>query len=166
MTKQLVDTIHEHLMEANRNWPMHAFSHAEGQAVYLERRLARCVGEAEVEHCVATVKENADGSIDYAAVLVTKAWVVTGELKASAERGEQRIPDGAVHVVPRSAIKGLTLHNVEYFGHDENEQGKDYVAFTAAFEGMSPVIVAPPGRGATNDGRTSRLFDAFKDDLG
>lgn len=164
LTKQLVDSIHEHLMEANHYWPKHAFSHAEAQAVYLERRLARCVGDAEVEHCVATVTENADGSIDYAAVVLTNETVVTGALKAPAERGE-RIPEGAVHVVPRSAIKGLTLHHVEYFGQDD-ETGRDYVSFSAAFEGIPPLVVALPGRGASNDGRTGRLFDALKNDLG
>ena len=160
-----MDSIREHLTTANHYWPRSAFSHAEGQAVYLERRLARCIGAADVEHCFATVGENEDRSIDYAAVILTSEGVIFGSLRAAAERGPQRIPEGSVHTVPRSAIQSLTVHDVEYFGY-EDVQGKDYVSFTANFEGGHHVHVPLPGKGVANDGRTGRMFDSLAADLG
>lgn len=164
LTKQLVDSIREHLTTANHYWPRSAFSHAEGQAVYLERRLTRCIGAADVEHCFATVGENEDRSIDYAAVILTSEAVIFGSLRAEAERGAQRIAEGSVHMVPRSAIRSLTLHDVEYFGY-EDVQGKDYVSFTANFEDGQRVHVPLPGKGVANDGRTGRMFDSLAADL-
>jgi hypothetical protein len=165
MSKQLLEAVHEHLTEANSYWPRSAFTFAEGEAVHLERRLARAVGPAEVEICFSTVKENEDGTLDFSAVVLTRDFIVAGNLRAAAERGARyESPVGDVSVAPRSAIRGLTLHQADYFGLDYGSRG-DYVSFTAIFEGMPPVVVGPPSRGARTDDRTGRLFDALQTDL-
>lgn len=163
MTKQLVDAINEHLTAANNEWPRTAFNHAQGQAVYLERRLARCVGEATVEHCVAVVDETEE-SIEYSAVILTSEMVIVGALSAPRERGGYTAPLGTVHMGPRSAIQSLAMHDVEYFGY-EDTQHKDYISFTATLQGMPLVHVSLPSRGVANDGRTGRMFDSLAADL-
>ncbi|BCW69974.1 hypothetical protein [Arthrobacter sp. NicSoilB8] len=165
MTKKIVDAINEHLTAANHYWPRSAFNHAEGQAVYLERWLARCIGDATVEHCVATVDET-EATISYSALVLTAEMVIVGALSAARERGFQRLPDGVVHMVPRTAIQGLAVHHVEYFGYAEDTSAsKEYVSFTATFGGMPPAYVSLPSKGVTNDGRTGRMFDSLAADL-
>lgn len=165
MSKQLFEAIHKHLTEANSQWPRSAFSFAEGEAIHLERRLGRAVGPAEVEICASTAIEHEDGSVDYSAVLLTQDYLIAGSLKAAAVKPERyQSPPGDVYLAPRSAIRGLTLHQADYFGLDYGSGG-DYVSFTATFEGMPPVVVGPPSRGVVVDGRTGQLFDALQADL-
>lgn len=165
MSKQLLEATHELLTEANSYWPRSAFSFTEGEAVHLERRLARALGSAEVLLCFATADENEDGSVDYSAVLLTERFLVAGSLRAAAVRPESyKAPLGDVCIVPRSAIRGLTLHQADYFGHDYG-QGSDYVSFTATFEGMPPVVVGPPSRGIRTDGVTGQIFQALQANL-
>ena len=165
MSQQLLEATHELLTEANSYWPRSAFSFTEGEAVHLERRLARAIGAAEVEICFATAHENEDRSVEYCAVLLTRDFVIAGSLKAPAVRPERyQSPLGDVSVTPRSAIRGLTLHQSDYFGLDYGDRG-DYVSFTATFEGMPPVVVGPPSRGLRTDGRTGQLFEALQADL-
>lgn len=166
MSEQLLEGIHDRLTEANSMWPRHAFSFAEGEAVHLERRLARAIGSEQVELCVSTAVVNEDRTMDYSAVVLTENFVVAGSLKAAGDRAERyESPTGDVHVVRRSAIRGLTLHQADYFGLESGPSG-NYVSFTAAFEGVPPVVVGPRSRGAANDGRTGQLFDALHADLG
>ena len=111
MTKKLVDSINEHLTAANHYWPSSAFNHAEGQAIYLERWLARCVGDATVENCIATVDETEE-SIGYSAVVLTAEMVIVGSLTALRARGVQRLPAGTEHMAPRTSIQGLAVPHV------------------------------------------------------
>lgn len=165
MSQQLLEAIHERLTEANSYWPRSAFSFTEGEAVHLERRLARAIGPAEVELCFATAHENEHGSVEYSAVLLTKDFVVTGSLSAASVRPDRyQVPLGDVRIAPRSAICGLTLHQADYFGL-EYGAGSDYVSFTAMFDGMPPVVIGPPSRGIRTDGRTGQLFEALQTDL-
>jgi hypothetical protein len=166
MSKQLLEIVNDRLTEANSMWPRQAFSFAEGEAVHLERRLARAIGSEEVALCVSTAVVNEDRTIDYSAVVLTESFVVAGSMRAAGERADRyESPTGDVHVVRRSAIRALTLHRAEYFGFDSGPGG-DYVSFTAAFEDAPPIVVGPRTRGVANDGRTGQLFDALQADLG
>ncbi len=154
--------MHEVLSDANNNWPRSPWSTAEGRAGILEKRLARAVGKRDVEFCIASVTD-ADGGTQFAATIFTADLVIHGELLATNERQTAWNLLANVVIVPRSAIRSLTLHQVEYFGNDDAE-GDDYVSFTAAYEGMAPTVVGPPSSGLKR-GATSRLFDALQADL-
>ncbi|WP_426986564.1 hypothetical protein [Pseudarthrobacter sp. Y6] len=163
MTLQLVDTMHEHLTEANNRWPRDGWTTAEGRAGILEKRLARAVGPREVEFSISSVTEEDASGVHFAATLFTADLVISGALHATNEQIAPRDLTGDVVIVPRSALRSLTLHQVEYFGND-NEATEDHVSFTATYEGMAPVVVGPPSSGSRR-GATSRLFDALQADL-
>jgi hypothetical protein len=165
MSLKSVEAIHDLLSDANTSWPRFPFSLIEKRVAFLERRLARAVGLAEIEYCISSGHEVADGTTKYEATLFTSDLVISGSLLATDIQNVPYPPQGDVAIVPRSAIRSLTLHHVEYYGDDDN--GKpDYVSFTATFDGLPPVFIGlPGGRGAVHDGTTSRLFDALQADL-
>jgi hypothetical protein len=163
VTLQLVDSMHDLLSDANNNWPRSPWSTAEGRAGILEKRLARAAGKREVEFCIPSVTEDGDKGTHFAATIFTADLVISGDLHATNERQTAWNLLANVVMVPRSAIRSLTLHQVEYFGNDD-AAGEDYVSFTAVYEGMAPVIVGSPSSGLKR-GATSRLFDALQADL-
>ena len=163
MTSQLVDSMHELLSDVNNNWPRSPWSTAEGRAGILEKRLARATGKRDVEFCIASVTDVAAEGTHFAATIFTADLVIYGDLHATNERQAAYNLLANVVTVPRSAIRSLTLHQVEYFGSDDAE-GEDYVSFTATYEGMAPVVVGSPASGLKR-GATSRLFDALQADL-
>lgn len=163
MSLQLVESMHDRLSNANRNWPRNAFSNAQGRAIILEKRLARAARGRDVDYCISSAVEEADGSVIFAATLFTEDLVISGELRANEEQSDRGQIFGDVAIVSRSAIRSLTLHHVEYFGYD-NEESEDYVSFTASYEGMASVVVGPPSSGAPRMA-TSLLFDALQADL-
>lgn len=166
MSLKQVEAIHDLLSDANNHsWPRHQFSIIERRSAFLERRLARAAGSEEIEFCVSSGQQIAEGITQYSATLFTRDLVISGSLNATDIQNEPYPPQGDVVIVPRSAIRSLTLHHVEYFGDDDS--GKpDYVSFTATFEGLPPVFIGMPGsRGANHDGTTSRFFDALQADL-
>lgn len=132
--------------------------------MWLEHRLARAVGDAEIVFCVATVEGGRGAQpTGYQATIFTPEFVVSGEIRLSDFDHRQYQPAGDVRIVPRSKIQSLTLHHVDSFASDD--EGPDYVSFTATFEGIEPVFVDMPRHAAQDDGSTSRIFDALREDL-
>lgn len=164
MSLQSVEAIHDQLSDANTNWPRFPFTLIEKRSSTLEKRLARAVGSAEIDFCISSVAQVAEGTIKYLATLFTPDLVISGTMMATDIQNVPSPLKGDVVIVPRSAIRSLTLHHVEYYGYDNNP-GPDYVSFTATFAGAPDVVVGLPGSGLKNDGATSRLFDALQADL-
>lgn len=161
MSRQLVESIQERLSSANSEWPRHMFTTADKQSVILVRRLARAAKSQDVEFCFSSKEKFAEGSARFGGILFTRDMVIVGTLSS----GEEYPPSGDVVMVPRSAIRSLTLHHVEYFGYDDDGSEPDYVSFTAEYDGMPPVHIGMPGKGGPLDGSTSQLFDALQADL-
>lgn len=159
---QSVTDIHELLFTANNRWPKNYFTNIERNFLpLLEKRLARAVGGREIEFCLASVDdERTGGPVTYSATLFTSDLVIIGTMSAGDESATYP-HKGDVLMVPRSAIRSLTINHVEYY---DDDQSRDYVQFTAVFDGAPPVHV---GQRLTseNDGRTSDLFDSLQSDL-
>lgn len=69
-----------------------------------------------------------------------------------------------VAVIPRSAVKSVTLHDLHNFGQDGGD-GPDIVGFTVTLDGHPPVVVNLPRWSHGSDGAHSRVFDSLVDGL-
>jgi hypothetical protein len=163
MSKELIQSLHSRLAASNYSWPREAFSPAEQAAQYLEHRLARVVGQSDIEFCHAVVDEDREkGTAHYTVVLFTRQHVVRGEIHGSRTERAAYPPAGDVTIVPRSGLKSLTLHHVEYF---DEESRPDHVEFSAAFENLPLVHIGRNRFGESQDEGRNLIFDALQEDL-
>ncbi|MFK0042054.1 hypothetical protein ACIQTW_19645 [Paenarthrobacter sp. NPDC090517] len=167
MSTKAIEKVQKHLRNSNNDWPLDHFMLTSHQVVsWLEHRLARVVGDDDIEFVSSTVVDGRGGNTaKFTATILTKDFVIHGHLE-SAPAGERQPPyphPGDVSVVPRSQIESLALHHVEYFEDDERP---DYVSFTAVFAGLPPMYVGLPRYSNQMDGSTSRIFDSLMLDLG
>lgn len=165
MSTKAIEKVQKHLRNSNSDWPRDQFMRSEKVVSWLEHRLARVVGDDEIEFVTSTVVEGRGGDISkFTATILTKDFVIHGHLEAPST-GEQFPPypyPGDVRIVPRSQIENLALHHVEYFEDDERP---DYVSFTAVFAGLPPMHVGLPRYSNQVDASTSRIFDSLMLDL-
>jgi hypothetical protein len=161
MSKEALERVQKHLRSSNNNWPRDHFMMSEKVATWLEHRLARVVGDSEVQFVSSTVE---DGRARYSATILTDELVIHGEIQAPEDSGRAPYPhQGDVTVVHRSKIQSLTLHHVE---PADDEGTPDDVSFTAAFDGVPPIVVGMPRYPSQMDGSTSKAFDSLMRDLG
>lgn len=154
--------VHDALVAACNQWPRGAWSDSEAAGMALTARIARAVGSDEVQHCIATVdRKAAPGSDVYAAAIFTKDFVVAGSLTAPAEIQDTNAVPADVHVVPRSAIRSLTIHHAEQI---DPQSEADIVVFTVEYHGM-PDLKTIERSPAQYDGTAGALFDALRADL-
>lgn len=164
MSAELVDAMHELLSEANANWPREAFTTAEGHVGVLETRMARATGSRKVLFCLSSVTDKREeGVTQFVATIFAEDLVISGRLTTSNEKISPRKIDADVAMVPRTAIRRLTLHQVDYFDNERAGPG-GYVSFTADYDGMDPIVVGPPSSYVRGDA-ISDLFDALQEDL-
>lgn len=165
MSTKAIEEVQKYLRNSNSDWPRDHFMRSEKVVSWLEHRLARVVGDDEIQFATSTVVDGRGGDVaKFTATILTKDFVIHGHLEAPAA-GEQFPPyphPGDVSIVPRSQIQGLTLHHVEYFEDDERP---DYASFTAVFTGLPPMYVGLPRYSNQMDGSTSRIFDSLMLDL-
>ncbi|MGO4188549.1 hypothetical protein [Pseudarthrobacter sp. TAF60_1] len=161
MSAEGFEVIRERLAASNNDWPSRPFSNADKQAEFLERRLARAIGGREIVFATATV-EGVRGNEQprrYVATLFTEDAIFSGHL--TVDLAAMYPPSGDVRIIPRTAIRSLTLHHVE---HDDSSARPDLVSFTATFDGLEPVAVGLPRWGIEGESSAS-LFDSLQSDL-
>ena len=162
-----VAKIHDALLAANNDWPPHVWHNSDYYAVYLERALARAIGNRDVEYVSATVDAKARRDVQgFEATVFTRWLVITGRIAIPQVGAGERVPypDGAdVAVIPRRAIKAVSLHNLEQFG-SESETSPDVVEFSLTVDGREPIRIKPQSSDR-NTGASSKLLDTIIEDL-
>mgnify|MGYP003110918006 CR=1 FL=1 len=162
MSRTALSTVHEKILSVCQQWPREAWDDSEKAALALTRRMARAVGHAEVEHCMASVdKQSPPGVFTYSVAVITADLVVAGTLAAGPEMTGPRRAAADVFIVPRSAVRSLTVHHVD---QDDSPSGVDIVVFTAEYPGMPPLKAVERSNGQY-DGSVGALFDALRADL-
>ncbi|MDJ0314494.1 hypothetical protein [Arthrobacter sp. H35-D1] len=174
MTQEQTDqvkAIHEHLSKSNESsWPRQVWGSEDHYAFFLERLLARAIGNRPVVLASAkVVKDDQNDVVRFEAAIFTDRLIITGGIDvepATDERGMRRPHPrhGDVGVIPRSNIKAVTLHDVDNFG-EHGDGGPDVISFTVDVDGHAPIVLPMPRYNHALSGDHSQLFDALLDDL-
>lgn len=174
MTQEQVNqlsAIHEHILKSNESfWPREAWRSEDQFAFFLERLLARAVGNRPVMLASATVVKNEKDEVRrFQANIFTDRLIFAGSIDVDpvtdGNGTQRRFPShGDVAVIPRSRIRAVTLHTVDNFG-ERSDEDLDVVTFAVEVSGHAPIHVPMPRYSHARSGDHSRLFDALLDDL-
>ncbi len=165
-----VARIKDQLIASHRDWPRNEWGRADYYARYLEILLARAVGAREILLASANVQKWPDRKdvARFQAALFTEKLIISGEIAIPSVKAGEQLPYprwGDVSVIPRSAVKAVTLLEVENFGESSEEDEFDSVGFTVLLDGHDPVVVNQPIWDRRGDGAHSRTLDALIDGL-
>jgi hypothetical protein len=165
-----IKQINKALTALDMRWPRRQamWSNADAYAAYLETLLARAIGDREIVLASVSVHGERNKPARFEAVILTEGLMFIGSIDVPEDeesgRGMPYITSGDVAVFPRSAIKAVTLHQVENYG-DRDGGDSDSVRFSVALDGHAPVLVNLPRWGTPEADAASRTLDALMQEL-
>ncbi len=162
-----IKKVHEEIQRVAVTWPDGDRELTDQYGAFLEKLLARAVGEREIVFAYAVAEpRTARQYSSFAAVLFTERLIFVGSV-AVPEMGEDRQMAkprvGSVRVLPRRAIVSVELQGLQGYTPDA-EDGLDAPGFTLHVEGHDPIAIDLVKQRGSSE-KASKLLDALIEEL-